>query len=162
MTPFLLRREKTQVEKELPPKVAIVIKVELSDWQKKIYNLILKGKLAKNPLTGKSSNQNLNNPMVQLRKICNHPFHLNDNDTFDYPDETMVRSSGKFEILDRIVPKIIKFGHKILIFSQFKKLIDVMCHFFAYRRIKFLVLEGSMSHEIRDENVMKFKTDPEQ
>jgi ATP-dependent helicase STH1/SNF2 len=56
LTPFLLRREKTQVEKELPPKVAIVIKVELSDWQKKIYNLILKGKLAKNPLTGKSSN----------------------------------------------------------------------------------------------------------
>jgi SNF2 family DNA or RNA helicase len=74
----------------------------------------------------------------------------------------MVRSSGKFEILDRIVPKIIQFGHKILIFSQFKKLIDVMCHFFTYRGIKFLVLEGSMSHEIRDENVMRFKTDPEQ
>jgi ATP-dependent helicase STH1/SNF2 len=37
LLPFLLRREKSQVEKELPPKVAKVIKVELSDWQKKIY-----------------------------------------------------------------------------------------------------------------------------
>jgi ATP-dependent helicase STH1/SNF2 len=65
----------------------------------------------------------------------------------NYQEDMIYKSSGKFEILDRIVPKIIGTGHKILVFSQFKKLIDVMCHFFAYRRINYLVLEGSMSHE---------------
>jgi len=55
------------------------------------------------------------NLMMQLRKICNHPYlfleryAINDN---------IFRVSGKFEILDRILPKLIKTGHRMLIFNQ--------------------------------------------
>jgi ATP-dependent helicase STH1/SNF2 len=53
-------------------------------------------------------------------------------------------TSGKFELLDRILPKMIDSGHKILIFSQFTQLLTVMCHFFDYRGIKHLKLDGAM------------------
>ena len=56
LRPFLLRRVKKEVEKELPPKTEMVIKVELSDWQKIVYNGILKGKIARDPSTGKIGN----------------------------------------------------------------------------------------------------------
>ena len=76
LRPFLLRRVKKEVEKELPPKTEMVIKVELSDWQKIVYNGILKGKIARDPTTGKIGNQSLTNAMMALRQICNHPFQF--------------------------------------------------------------------------------------
>ena len=74
LRPFLLRRIKSEVEKELPPKSEQVLRVELSDWQKIVYNGILKGRLARDPATGKIGNQSLRNAMMQLRKISNHPY----------------------------------------------------------------------------------------
>ena len=114
LRPFLLRRVKSEVEKELPPKSETVIKVELSDWQKIVYNGILKGRLARDPATGKIGNQSLRNAMMQLRKISNHPYQF----LQGYPVENydwIFMSSGKFELLDRILPKIMKMGHKVLI-----------------------------------------------
>jgi len=51
-------------------------------------------------------------------------------------------SSGKFELLDRILPKLIKSGHKILIFTQFVMVLDLLYTFFEYRGIKALALDG--------------------
>lgn len=61
----------------------------------------------------------LRNTVMQMRKICNHPYLFLDN--WDQEDlfDNLIRSSGKFELLDRIIPKLINTGHKILIFSQF-------------------------------------------
>ena len=53
-------------------------------------------------------------------------------------------ASGKFELLDRMLPKIIKSGHKTLIFSQFVQLLSVMADFLDYRGIKFVRLDGQM------------------
>ena len=69
-------------------------------------------------------------------------------------------SSGKFELLDRILPKLTKSGHKVLIFSQFVGLLTIMCDFLEYRKIKFLVLDGSIKQEQRHANMMIFN-DPE-
>jgi len=65
-------------------------------------------------------------------------------------------SSGKFELLDRMLPKMIASGHKVLIFSQFTQLLNVMCHFFDYRGIKHLKLDGAMKQEERHQNMMIF------
>jgi ATP-dependent helicase STH1/SNF2 len=56
--------------------------------------------------------------MMQLRKIVNHPFLFLDYYPEGNPDWIWM-TSGKFELLDRILPKFIDSGHKILIFSQF-------------------------------------------
>ena len=156
LRPFLLRRVKSEVEKELPPKSETVIKVELSDWQKIVYNGILKGRLARDPATGKIGNQSLRNAMMQLRKISNHPYQFLE----CYPQENIdwiYMSSGKFELLDRMMPKILRMGHKVLIFSQFVQLIQILCHFFDYRGIKHLKLDGAMGLEQRNDNLKKFQ-----
>ena len=134
----------------------MVIKVELSDWQKIVYNGILKGRLARDPATGKIGNQSLRNAMMQLRKISNHPYQFLEH----YPLENLdwiFMSSGKFELLDRIIPKILVMGHKVLIFSQFVQLISIMCNFFDYRGIQHLKLDGAMNLEQRNENLKKFQ-----
>ena len=75
LRPFLLRRIKSDVETELPPKSETVIKVELSAWQRIVYNGIKKqGKLALDPNSGKTGVQGLRNALMQMRKICNHPY----------------------------------------------------------------------------------------
>lgn len=60
---------------------------------------------------------NLQNALMQLRKICNHPFVFREVDE-DFSvgstiDEGIVRTSGKFELLDRILPKLFGTGHKV-------------------------------------------------
>jgi SNF2 family DNA or RNA helicase len=56
---------------------------------------------------------------MQLRKICNHPYLFLDYFEPEDLKDNVFRASGKFELLDRILPKLIKTGHKVLIFSQF-------------------------------------------
>lgn len=65
-------------------------------------------------------------------------------------------SAGKFELLDRMLPKILVMGHKVLIFSQFVQLISIMRQFFDYRGIKHLKLDGAMNLDQRTENLRLF------
>mmetsp|Transcript_14862 Transcript_14862/g.10763 ORF Transcript_14862/g.10763 Transcript_14862/m.10763 type:complete len:83 (-) Transcript_14862:1157-1405(-) len=82
--------------------------------------------MARDPATGKTSSLALRNTVMQLRKICNHPYlfldYLEPSDMAD----NIYRSSGKFELLDRILPKLIRTGHKTLIFSQFTQVMDIL------------------------------------
>ena len=94
--------------------------------------------------------------MMQLRKISNHPYQFLECYPIDNP-EWIYMSSGKFELLDRMLPKILRFGHKVLIFSQFVQLISIMCAFFDYRGIKHLKLDGAMHLDQRNENLVKFQ-----
>ena len=152
LTPFLLRREKKEVEKELPGKVEFVIKVELSAWQKIIYDQIKEwGVLARDPSTGKIGNKALMNTMMQLRKICNHPYLFLDGSNYfiENTDDNIFRVSGKFELLDRMIPKLLLTGHKILIFSQMTQLMDILQMFFDYRKIKHLRLDGNTKSDER-------------
>lgn len=98
LRPFLLRREKKDVECELPKKTEYIIKVELSLWQKIVYNYITLNEtkhIASNDINkGKIM---MNNIIMQQRKICNHPYTFLES---FYPSEEIVRCSGKFELLD--------------------------------------------------------------
>ena len=67
--------------------------------------------------------------------------------------------SGKFELLDRMLPKMLKTDHKVLIFSQFVQLLQILCDFLEYRRIKYVKLDGGMRQEDRHANLMRFEED---
>jgi SNF2 family DNA or RNA helicase len=83
---------------------------------------------------------------MQLRKVCNHPYlHLND--LTDFQDEDIVRSSGKFVILDKIFPKLLKTGHRILIFSQMTQLLDILQTYLEQKDYTFLRLDGTVKSE---------------
>ena len=68
----------------------------------------------------------------------------------------LYRVSGKFELLDRILPKLLRFDHKMLIFSQMTSLMDIMQEYFAFRRYKHLRLDGGTKHEDRAEAIKIF------
>lgn len=163
LRPFLLRREKIEVEKELPSKTEHVVKIELSAWQKIMYGQIkFNGLLARDPSTGKFGNKALINAMMQLRKICNHPYLFIERDSPIYQNvnDNIFRCSGKFELLDRIIPKLLRFNHKILLFSQMTQLMDILQLFFDYKGYAHLRLDGNTKSDDRGMQ-MKIFNDPE-
>lgn len=157
LRPFLLRRVKKEVESEIPNKVEHVIKVELSYWQKLVYEQIKdNGSLVRDP-QGKIQTKALMNLMMQLRKICNHPYlFLDDEYYLNNVTDEIFRASGKFELLDRILPKLITAKHRILIFSQMTQLMNVMQLYFDYRGFKHLRLDGATKADERGERVALF------
>lgn len=149
LRPFLLRRVKKDVEKELPDKVEFVLKVELSSWQKKLYKDI-QDKAYFSRENGHWRCKSLNNSVMQLRKVCNHPYLFLHYEQIAYTTDEIWRCSGKFEILDRMLPKFIAMNHKVLIFTQMTHLMDIMQSYFEYRGFKFLRLDGTTKPEDRD------------
>lgn len=91
--------------------------------------------------------------IMQLRKVCNHPYLFEDS---YLENENTMRVSGKFELLDRIIPKLIKTGHRMLIFTQMTQLIDILEYFLIYRGIKLLRLDGATKLEERAMRVAEF------
>ncbi|KAF0526036.1 ATP-dependent helicase STH1/SNF2 [Gigaspora margarita] len=154
LRPFLLRRLKKDVESELPDKVERVIKVKLSALQIKLYHQMQKhGALFVNKgEKGKTGIKGLNNTIIQLRKICCHPFVFKEveTDINTTNDETMlIRVSGKFEFLDRILPKLLQSKHRVLIFFQMTAIMDIMEDYLHWRQYKFLRLDGNIKAEER-------------
>jgi ATP-dependent helicase STH1/SNF2 len=119
LRPFLLRRLKKDVESDLPDKVERVLKTPLSALQQKLYNQIRQnGAMLVNTNNDKKYGvRSINNTIMQLRKICNHPFVFEEVEDEMNPsrvtDEMIFRVSGKFELLDRILPKLKASGHRV-------------------------------------------------
>eukprot|EP01069_Polyplicarium_translucidae_P012947 Polyplicarium_translucidae@DN674_c0_g1_i1.p1 len=67
-----------------------------------------------------------------------------------------MRTSGKFELLDRMLPKLLEFGHKILIFCQMTQLMDILCDYLELKDLKYHRLDGSMQLADRQERMLDF------
>lgn len=157
LRPFLLRRVKKEVESEIPNKVEHVIKIELSAWQKIVYSQIKDNAvLARDPNNGKIATRALMNLMMQLRKICNHPYLFLDPIEYDEVKDDIYRVSGKFEVLDRILPKIIISKHRVLMFCQMTHLMNIMQLYFDFRGFKYLRLDGNTKADERAERMASF------
>lgn len=157
----MLRRVKDQVLDQLPEKTETVLRCDLSQWQRTLYRLIHRKTLATvKDAVGNVSNvygSGLNNVIMQLRKICNHPYlFLND----FLIDDDLVRASGKFELLDRMLPKLKAAGHRVLMFSQMTQVMTLLERYFEYRRLAFLRLDGSTPADEREKRMFTFN-DPD-
>ncbi|XP_071478884.1 lymphoid-specific helicase-like [Diadema antillarum] len=110
-------------------------------------------------------NIKLQNVMMQLRKCCSHPYLLEyplDPATGDYRmDEELVTSSGKMLVVDRLLPALRKRGHKVLIFSQMTKMLDIIEDYCHLRKFKYCRLDGSTAIEDRQERMKEFNSNPE-
>lgn len=157
LRPFLLRRLKKDVEKELPDKVEKVLKCKMSALQHKLYQQMLKHRrlfIFDDSTHQKfSSSRGFNNQIMQLRKICNHPFVFEEvEDQLNPTRETndnIWRSAGKFELLERILPKFKATGHRVLIFFQMTQVMDIMEDFLRYLDMKYLRLDGHTKSDDR-------------
>ncbi|KAL6600669.1 SNF2 family N-terminal domain-containing protein [Neocallimastix sp. 'constans'] len=162
LRPFLLRRLKKDVEHELPDKVELVIKCRMSALQRRLYEKMRqKGILFTSD--GKHGIKGLNNTVMQLRKIVNHPFVFEEVENSINPsgltNELIYRTSGKFELLDRILPKFLKTNHRVLIFFQMTAIMNIMEDFLMYRGFRHLRLDGSTKSEERSDLLKKFNAE---
>ncbi|CDU16319.1 DEAD/DEAH helicase, putative [Plasmodium yoelii] len=153
LLPFMLRRLKKDVLEFLPKKYEYNIYVQLSLYQKLLYKQIENKNFKQINSDGTLNNKTFQNTIMQLRKIVNHPFLF----THDYDiNDFVIKSSGKFEVLDRMLPKLIKFKHKILLFCQMTKVMDIISDYFELRKYKYHRLDGSVSLSDRRDIIDSF------
>ncbi|GFN20425.1 putative RSC complex subunit (Sth1) [Aspergillus tubingensis] len=162
LRPFLLRRLKKDVEKDLPDKQERVIKCRFSALQAKLYRqLVTHNKMAvSDGKGGKTGMRGLSNMLMQLRKLCNHPFVFEPVEDQMNPgrgtNDLIWRTAGKFELLDRILPKFRATGHRVLMFFQMTQIMNIMEDFLRLRGLKYLRLDGSTKSDDRSDLLKLF------
>ncbi|MFC1496171.1 SNF2-related protein [Candidatus Margulisiibacteriota bacterium] len=139
--PFLLRRLKEEVEKELPPKTEIPIFCELTEDQKKVYlhtlSLVRQEVFANIKEKGlKQSYIHIFAALTKLRQICNHPSLI-----LDKPDPKLL--SGKFETFKEHLLEVLAENHYVLVFSQFTSMLAYIRKWLEKEGIKYLYLDGA-------------------
>eukprot|EP01080_Neovahlkampfia_damariscottae_P010557 gene10557-3076_t len=147
LAPHILRRLKLDVEKSLPKKVERILRIERTQLQKKYYRWILEKNFSELNKGGHKSS--LLNIVIELKKVCNHPY------LFDGAKDEMkkytklqglIKSSGKMQLLDKLLIKLKDTGHRVLIFSQMVRLLDILSEYLQLRGFTFQRLDGSTSH----------------
>ncbi|KAB5558326.1 SNF2-family ATP dependent chromatin remodeling factor like protein [Coniochaeta sp. 2T2.1] len=162
LRPFLLRRLKKDVEKDLPDKTEKVIKCKFSALQSRLYKQMVSHQkiLVNDGKGGKTGARGLSNMIMQLRKLCNHPFVFdvveNQMNPLNTSNDLLWRTAGKFELLDRILPKYKATGHRILMFFQMTAIMDIMEDFLRYRGIQYMRLDGTTKSEDRSDLLKDF------
>ena len=151
--PYMLRRTKNKVENDLPPKTEKIIRVELSDIQLEYYKNILTRNYAALNQGAKGQKQSLLNIMMELKKASNHPFMFpNAEDRIMAGSErredilkALITSSGKMMLLDQLLTKLRKDNHRVLIFSQMVKMLDILSDYLRLRGYPFQRLDGTIA-----------------
>ena len=158
LRPFMLRRVKSEVLDQLPEKVEKVLRCDLSSWQKELYKQIsakaAEDKSLMSDQMQRTPSRGLNNVVMQLRKVCNHPFLFSPEGY--RVDDRLVRSSGKFALLDKMLPKLRAAGHRVLMFTQMTQVMTILEDYFAFRGYLSLRLDGSTPAEEREKRMYKF------
>jgi len=160
---------KSDVEKDLPDRQEIVIDVEMTLVQKRLYKAIYE----KNTefLFRKASVPSLMNVGMQLRKCCNHPYLIKGVEDEHTPDDVslsddakmalLVSASGKFVLLDKLLPKLRQEGHRVLIFSQMVRMLDIIEDYLNQRRFTYERIDGNIRGSERQQAIDHFTNDPD-
>jgi len=186
LRPFCLRRTKGEVESRLPPKEEIVVNVPLSEMQTFWYKRLiladaellervedqLNNNGGANPTPGPNGEEagddtnpssvndwkRLQSLMMQLRKCCNHPYLFQgaEPDFDGTTSEDLVEASGKLQILDRLLKILQEKGHRVVIFSQFTSMLDILSDFLKLRNWKHARLDGSTNRVQRAVDVLQY------
>lgn len=155
--PFMLRRTKSKVESDLPPKTEKIIRVELSDVQLEYYKNILTKNYAALNEGAKGMKQSLLNIMMELKKASNHPFMFPNAEARILEGSTrredilraMITSSGKMMLLDQLLRKLKTDGHRVLIFCQMVGMLNILSEYMEYRGYKYQRLDGTIPSAAR-------------
>ncbi|XP_050973312.1 LOW QUALITY PROTEIN: SWI/SNF-related matrix-associated actin-dependent regulator of chromatin subfamily A containing DEAD/H box 1A [Labeo rohita] len=205
MKPFILRRVKSEVLKQLPPKVENIEMCPMSDAQQKLYDKLFK-RLKKAPNGDK---RELCNVMMQLRKMANHPLlhrqyytsdklaamskamlkeptHFDANPALIQEDmevmsdfelhnlcqqyssissfqleKKLLLDSGKFALLTKLLTRLKEKGDRVVLFSQFTMVLDIVEILLKHLDHQFVRLDGSTPMAERIGLIDKYNTNPE-
>ncbi|EFJ45932.1 hypothetical protein VOLCADRAFT_30242, partial [Volvox carteri f. nagariensis] len=178
LQPHMLRRLKNDVMKQLPPKMEQLVRVELSPQQREIYrslllqhSSVLVGHRAAVAAAGGATTA-LKNLMMELRKACNHPFlvahqagrggagrggrgrHPTDLDS-------LVTHSGKLQLVDKMAMRLRDAGHRLIIFSQFTRTLDLLEEWLVGRGLGYMRIDGTVAGSERQKRIDRFNQHPD-
>ena len=150
LKPFLLRRHKKDVLKDLPEKTIIIQPCDMGEEQKKFYRE-LRNAYRDKFLEQKESQQKVNpivllEGLLRLRQAANHPFLI---------DKEFTASTGKFDSVVQMMHDVIDQGDKVLIFSTFVEHLKLFRQYLQEQEIPFCYLDGSTKN--RAEQVELFQ-----
>lgn len=157
--PFILRRKKSEVLRDLPEKIEEIAYCDLSEQQQKIYREIalqtrdtvykdLKDSSKPAPYV------HIFSILSRLKQVCDHPCLIEGN-----PKEYAAHHSGKFELFMELLNEAMGSGQKVVVFSQFLDMIAIIEAYLKKKGIGYASIKGSTRD--RSEQLRKFRDDPQ-
>jgi len=153
LEPFMLRRQVEDVEQNLPPKVAHTILCALSSVESVAYRWLSRTSALRDLRGGSYA---INNKAMELKKLCNHLVMAYPEAIYDHSIPELIRTSGKLFMLDRILVKMYKSGHRVLLFSTMTKALDILQTYVKWRGWAFHRIDGTTPIEEREEAIQDF------
>ncbi|TNM93780.1 hypothetical protein fugu_001956 [Takifugu bimaculatus] len=159
----MLRRLKADVFKNMPSKTELIVRVELSPMQKKYYKHILTKNFEALNSKGGGNQVSLLNIMMDLKKCCNHPYlfpaasmEAQKTPTGAYEGSALTKASGKLTLLQKMLRKLKEQGHRVLVFSQMTKMLDLLEDFLDHEGYKYERIDGGITGALRQEAIDRF------
>lgn len=158
LRPFMLRRIKADVEKSLLPKKETKLFVGLTTVQRDLYRkVLLKDLSAIISMNGKPSRQKMQSVLMPLRKAAIHPYLIDGIEKPPYvTDESIVKCSGKMMVLDKLLEKLKSQNSRVVLFSQFTSMLDILEDYLNWRDYKYCRLDGNTKYDERAESIDNF------
>uniref|UniRef100_W4VRS9 Chromodomain-helicase-DNA-binding protein 1 n=1 Tax=Corethrella appendiculata TaxID=1370023 RepID=W4VRS9_9DIPT len=164
LEPFILRRVKKDVEKSLPAKVEQILRVEMTSLQRQYYKWILTKNFGALRKGVKGSITTFLNIVIELKKCCNHAMLTKPIEQDLQTDETdvvkqLLKGSGKLVLLDKLLCRLKETGHRVLIFSQMVRMLDILAEYLQKRHFSFQRLDGSIKGDLRKQALDHFNAE---
>ncbi|KAK9733500.1 hypothetical protein RND81_04G071300 [Saponaria officinalis] len=166
VAPHMLRRLKKDAMQNIPPKTERMVPVELSSIQAEYYRAMLTKNYQILRNIGKGvPQQSMLNIVMQLRKVCNHPYLIPGTEpetgSVEFLQEMRIKASAKLTLLHSMLKLLHKDGHRVLIFSQMTKLLDILEDYLTveFGSKAFERVDGSVSVADRQASIARFNQD---
>ncbi|WP_372366934.1 DEAD/DEAH box helicase [Candidatus Uabimicrobium sp. HlEnr_7] len=149
--PFILRRLKKDVLKELPPRIENTLYVEMSDEEKSFYEALRQRAVEKIDILNDNREKQhfkILAEIMKLRRVCCHPRLV---------DKNTELSSSKIEVFSNLLTEVLANNHRVLVFSQFVQYLHIIRDFLDTNKISYQYLDGSTPQKERQKNVKNFQ-----
>lgn len=158
LRPFMLRRIKSEVEKSLLPKIELKLFVGLTPLQRETYKKVLMKDVQTINALGQASQKSINSILMELRKAANHPYLIDGVEPGPpyITNQTLVDSCGKMMVLDKLLAKLQSQGSRVVVFTQFVLVLDLLEDYLDWRDYKYCRLDGSTAFEDRARSIDEF------